>query len=106
MSNQTMDIYNTAPTGRMSANKLRDFATTINEELKKIDSPVFCRVQNRNFYYAVDLLTPDQYAFRSGVTGANDSGVARVYQCGLSAKDARQALIDFYNDAVCKVELI
>ena len=96
-------IYDVAPTGRMSAKKLKQFASDINEMLTLANAKQFVELGQRYGYYAVDELGVSHKAWRDGDRENDNSGIARTYSSGLTGKQAKQSMIDAYYDFVSEV---
>lgn len=81
------------PEGRLSLKKLREYERQINAYLKHHGCTRFMEVKHGNSYYSLYELTPEQYAWRlKPVWGRGDSGVARTFAYGLSARECMHAM--------------
>ena len=88
--------YDTSPLGRLSAKKLCTMANELNAMLSEVNAKHYIEVGQRYNYYAVDVLTTKQHDYRNGDKTPGNSGIARTYDSGLTARQCQDAMIKAY----------
>lgn len=89
-----------SPAGRLSLDKLIQYAMDVNAELARKGGTRFCEVSHEYGYYVINELSAAQYKARIDRSAPRDSGVYRSYDRGLSAKGCLVAVRRFYYETI------